>query len=106
MEVTMKTTTVIRYRMRADTADENQRLIEAVFAELAEGKPDGLHYAALRLDDGVSFVHIVSHDEDDADVLPTLGSFQKFLADFGDRVDGKPDRSDAGVVGSYRFLTP
>ena len=25
---------------------------------------------------------------------------------FGDRVDGKPDRSDAGVVGSYRFLTP
>ena len=102
----MRRTAVIRYQMRSDTADENQRLIEQVFAELAEKKPDGLHYMALRLDDGVSFMHVVSYDDGDNDALSAIAAFKQFQADFGDRVDGKPDRSDAGVVGSYRFLTP
>jgi hypothetical protein len=43
---------VIRYRTNPDSADENERLIRSVFAELAEHKPDGLHYAAFRLDEG------------------------------------------------------
>src|SRR5258707_1120111 len=54
---------VIRYEMKPETADENQRLIEAVFAELAETKPDTVRYAALRLEDGVSFVHVVFNEE-------------------------------------------
>ena len=52
----MRKSFVVRYEMRPDTADENQRLIENVFAELAETHPDGISYAAFRLDDGVTFV--------------------------------------------------
>ena len=53
----MPVTKVVRYRTKSDRAEENERLIREVFAELAEEQPAGLRYAAFRLDDGVSFVH-------------------------------------------------
>ena len=50
-------TVVVRYRPRPEEADNNQRLVEAVFAELADKDPGGVRYATLRLADG-TFVHI------------------------------------------------
>ena len=38
----MSVTKVVRYRTKPEHADENARLIEGVFAELAELEPDGL----------------------------------------------------------------
>ena len=35
-------TTVVRYQTRPERAAENQKLIEAVFADLEEREPDGL----------------------------------------------------------------
>ena len=54
----MPVTKVIRYRTKPDRADENERLIRDVFEELASEQPEGLQYAAFRLDDRVSFLHI------------------------------------------------
>jgi hypothetical protein len=48
--------TVVRYTTRAESADENEKLIKAVFAQLAEQLPKGLRYVAIRLDDGVRFM--------------------------------------------------
>lgn len=56
-------TTVIQYTTKPDAADENQRVVERVFAELADKKPDGLRYATFRLADGVTFVHVVQREE-------------------------------------------
>ncbi len=49
---------LIRYKAKPDHADENQRLIEAVFQELRETKPDGVRYLVLRMADD-SFAHFV-----------------------------------------------
>ena len=54
---------VIRYRTKPECADENQQLIERVFAELDELGATGFSYATFRLDDGVSFVHVVMEDD-------------------------------------------
>src|SRR5437879_7143750 len=62
----MMKTTVVRYQAKADRADENQRLIEAVFAQLDEQEPQGFTYKVFRLEDGVSFVHVaIEHDDVD-----------------------------------------
>ena len=53
------TTTILRYQAKPERADENQELIEAVFAELDGGEPDGFTYKVFRLEDGVSFIHVV-----------------------------------------------
>ena len=71
-QVTMRRM-MVQYTVKAGRGDENQGYIERVFAELASAMPQGLRYASFRLDDGVSFVHVVSHEsEDDTDQLRAL----------------------------------
>jgi hypothetical protein len=95
--------TVVRYQAKADRADENQKLIEAVFADLDERQPEGFTYKVFRLEDGVNFVHVViEHDVDDPDSLQSVPAFQDFVADIGDRCDIAPVASGAVIVGGYR----
>ena len=96
-------TTVVRYQVKPERADENQKLIEAVFAELDEREPDGFTYKVFRLDDGVSFLHVViEHDVDDPESLQAVPAFQAFVADIADRCDIPPMATSATIVGGYR----
>lgn len=95
---------VIRYETRAEVADENERLVRQVFAELDEGRPDGLRYATFRLADGVTFVHLAV-TEGETSPLVELPAFKEFQEAIGDRLVDGVDRSRATLVGSYRFLT-
>ena len=84
-------TTVVRYQTKPDRADENQQLIEAVFAELEAQQPEGFTYKVFRLDDGVSFLHVViEHDVPDPDSLQAVPAFQAFVANIADRCDIPP----------------
>ena len=56
---------MVRYKVRAERAAENERYIASVFEQLDRDRPPGLRYASFKLDDGVSFVHIVSFDNAD-----------------------------------------
>jgi hypothetical protein len=96
-------TLVIRYQPKPDQADENQRLVEAVFAELAAVKPDGLRYATFRLADG-TFVHIADVDTDH-NGLVELASFKEFAGGVNDRCEPghEPNPQPATLVGSYGF---
>jgi hypothetical protein len=100
----MSKTVIVRYQTRADAAEENQRLVERVFAELAADDPGGLRYATFRLADGVSFVH-VAIVEGEPGPLPKSAAFAEFQRGLGDRVTGPPVPADATLVGSYRFLS-
>jgi hypothetical protein len=94
--------TVVRYQTKPERADENQKLIEAVFADLADRQPVGFTYQVFRLEDGVSFVHVVvEHDVADPDSLQDVPAFQAFVADVGDRCDVAPVATGARVVGAY-----
>jgi hypothetical protein len=96
----MSVTKVIRYRTKPECADDNERLIRAVFAELAEQNPEGLHYAAFRLDDGVSFVHVARLDGDD-NPLTRSAAFGEFQSAIQDRCVEGPMPADATVIGSF-----
>jgi hypothetical protein len=95
-------TTIVRYTTRPEHADENQALIEKVFAELATERPAGLRYASYRLADGVSFVHVADVDTDDgSNPLTATTAFPEFVGGIGDRCDAPPVASGAVLVGSY-----
>jgi hypothetical protein len=100
----MMATTVVQYRVKPERAEENQQLIEAVFAELDRSEPEGFTYKVFRLEDGVSFVHVViEHDGvDHPDSLQALPAFQAFVADIVDRCDVPPVAQGATVVGGFR----
>jgi hypothetical protein len=91
---------VIRYQTKPEAADENQRLIENVIAELAATAPPGLRYSTFRLADGVTFVHVI-----DGEGLSELPAFREFQRTLGDRLAVKPTREDAALIGSYSAAT-
>lgn len=97
-------TRIIRYTTHPEHADENARLIRDVFSALAGVKPDGLHYAAFRLDDGVSFMHVVTLDGD-TNPLNDLPAFADFQANIMNRVVAPPVTVVTSVVGNYELLT-
>ncbi|MEU0597464.1 hypothetical protein ABZ484_04255 [Streptomyces sp. NPDC006393] len=92
---------VIRYRTKPESADENQRLIENVFAELTTtAAPAGLRYSSFRLADGVTFVHVV-----DGEGLAELAAFQEFQRELGTRLADDLTREEATLIGSYTDTT-
>lgn len=94
---------VTRYAMQsAEAADENQRRVEGVFAELDETKPETVSYIVLRLADD-SFLHVSFHDHSDDEVNPiaSAAAFAHFQDGHGDRRDGPVDQQQAMLVGAY-----
>ena len=94
---------VTRYAMRsAEAADENQRRVEGVFAELAADQPSTVSYIVFRLADD-SFVHISFHDHSDDEVNPitSTAAFAHFQDGHGDRRQGGVDQQTATLVGAY-----
>ena len=96
--------TVVRYETKPERADENQARVEAVFAELAEVAPAGLRYMTLRLEDGVTFVHVAAVETaDGSNPLVDAIAFKEFQRELGERLVESPLVMAATVVGSYGF---
>ena len=94
---------VTRYAMRsAEVADENQRRVEGVFAELSAARPDTVSYIVLRLEDD-SFLHLSFHDHGDDELNPitSTASFAHFEEGHADRRAGAVDQQKARLVGAY-----
>jgi hypothetical protein len=100
----MSTTKVVRYRTKPEDADENERLIREVFAELDEQDlGSAFHYAAFRLDDGVSFLHVAVLDGEE-NPLASSPAFAAFQSGIEERCTEGPVPADASMIGSYGFM--
>jgi len=95
-------TTLVRYRTLNDKADDNQRAIEAVFAELSRKVPSGLRYLAMRAPDA-TFYHVVMA-EPEARAMTDLDSFRAFREGLHRRTAEPPVSVDLMVVGNYRMV--
>jgi hypothetical protein len=94
---------VTRYSTRsAEAADENQRRIEGVFAELLARSPDTVSYLVFRLADD-SFLHVSFHDhaEDEVNPIASTAAFAHFQDGHADRREGPVDQQQATLVGAY-----
>jgi len=96
---------MVSYQLKPERVAENEGLVLAVFESLKQARPAGLRYATFRLGDGVSVVHIVSHDEaDGVNALTALPAFKAFAAGIKDRCEVPPLRVDLTEIGSYGFF--
>jgi hypothetical protein len=94
--------TLIRYKTKPETTEQNQRLIEDVFAELQSKSPEDVRYMVLRLGDG-SFLHLVETGEGENPLLG-MDAFRRFQSGIRERCIEPPQPSEATVVGNYRML--
>jgi hypothetical protein len=91
---------MVRYRVKPECVAENEELVRAVYDELAETAPDGLHYVTFKLDDGVTFVHIAATAADNP--LGHVEAFARFQEAIAERCDEPPAVTVLSEVGSYR----
>ena len=69
----------------------------------AAGGNVNIRREVFRLDDGVTFIHVViEHEVDEPDSLQDVPAFQAFVAGIADRCDVPPVATGATIVGSYR----
>jgi quinol monooxygenase YgiN len=95
---------MVRYRVKPDQVEANETLVRAVFEELERERPGGFGYATFKLDDGVSFVHIVDESDDDGDSLTDVKAFARFREAIRDRCDEPPIATELHEVGSFRLF--
>jgi hypothetical protein len=96
---------LIRYKTNPESADENQRLVENVYKELTARDPGGVHYATLRLEDGVTFMHLFTTDSDEAaSTLGGIAAFAEFQRELPQRCAEPPVAQPVTIVGSYRMF--
>ncbi len=101
----MTTQMMVRYQVKADRAAENEAYITQVFAQLQQEQPAGLHYASFKLEDGVSFVHIVQIDTTDgSNPLRERSAFQAFAATVQDRCVEPPVSVALHEIGAYKVF--
>jgi hypothetical protein len=93
---------MVRYKVKADRAAENEELVRAVYDELHRAEPAGLRYRTFKLDDGVSFVHVAEIDtEDGQSPLPGVAAFQRFQEHIRDRCEEPPVVTELHEVGAF-----
>lgn len=96
---------MVSYKLKADRLAEHERLSQAVFEALKQAQPRGLHYATFRQADGLSFIHIVSHEEaDGSNALTSLPAFKAFSEGVKERCEVLPVRVELKEIGSYGFF--
>jgi hypothetical protein len=96
---------IVRYKVRADQAAVNEAYIRQVFEQLEATRPPGLHYASFKLDDDVSFIHIVSYEAGEgSNPLTVLPAFKAFTAAIASRCVEPPVVSSLNEVGVYRVF--
>jgi quinol monooxygenase YgiN len=66
-----------RYRVKADKRDEVVSVLEEFVKTVKEKEPSTLRYVAYRLEDGVSFVHIMYFKDEEAERRHREASYVK-----------------------------
>jgi hypothetical protein len=94
---------IVTYKTKPGAADENERLVKGVYAQLAAEAPGEFHYATFRLGGGVSFLHLGIVDGE-VSPLSKLSAFQEFQRGIPERCVEPPMVLESTVVGSYRLL--
>ena len=96
----MTVTRIIRYVTKPECADENAQLIGAVFSDLDALQPAGVQYRSFQLEDGLTFVHVVTMTGEGNPLLASE-AFQAFSSTVADRCTQGPLVLEATTLGDY-----
>ncbi len=96
---------LVRYKVKADRAQENIDYIKSVFRALEKAAPEGFRYTSFQLEDGVSFMHLVSVEtEDGENPLLAFEEFKAFTAEISERCEEPPSISSLTTLGAYKMF--
>jgi quinol monooxygenase YgiN len=96
---------LVRYKVKPERVADNEALVRAVFESLHAEPLAGLRYASFKLEDGVSFVHLVEFAGDAAnEAFVGRPAFKAFVAGIRERCDEAPLNVGLQEIGAYGFF--
>lgn len=95
-------THMLQYTLNAEQVAKHEELLRDAFAGLEGDRPPGLRYSTFKLADGVSFVHLISHDKAGHGPLPRIEALRDAHAGIRERCVEPPVRTELSEIGEYR----
>ncbi|HEY4824450.1 MAG TPA: hypothetical protein VIH49_05315 [Solirubrobacteraceae bacterium] len=95
---------MVRYRVKTDHVQENERLVTGVYEQLAQEQPVGFKYGTFKLEDGASFMHLAVLADGVENPLPKLAAFARFQQEIAERCEEPPVVTRLSEVGAYELL--
>ena len=92
---------IVRYKLWPDRVEENERLVKAVYEQLHRERPESVHYATVKLPDGLTYGVRRRDDESRAQQARRV---QAFSAEVASRCEEPPVPMTLTVIGSYDLI--
>ncbi len=97
--------TTVRAKLKEEHVAEAVAAVKRMFAAIEREGPEGIRYASVKLEDGVTFLALLEVEEGVENPLPGLPEAQEFY----DRLPGwyaePPDVGPGPLIGSYRLFS-
>jgi hypothetical protein len=97
-------TKLIQYTVKPEMVGENERLVKEVFKQLKAKNPKGFSYSTNKLEDGRTFVHVVSSEHNDQNPLMELEAFRSFQQNIKERCEVQPTFHDIEHIGAFNSI--
>ena len=95
----------VRATLKEEHVDEAVAGVKRMFAAIEREGIEGVRYASVQLDDGVTFLALLEVEDGMENPLPGLPEAQEFYARLPEWYAAPPELGPATVVGSYRLFS-
>lgn len=99
------TVLTVRATLKEEHVAEAEAAVRRMFAAIEREGLEGIRYASVRLEDGVTFLAMLEVDDGVENPLPGLPEAQEFYAKLPEWYAEPPEVGPGTVIGSYRLFS-
>jgi hypothetical protein len=95
----------VQAKLKEEHVADAEAAVKRMFAAIEREQLEGIRYASVKLEDGVSFLAVLEVEDGVENPLPGLPEAQEFYAKLPEWYTEPPIFGPGTVVGSYRFFS-
>src|SRR4051812_40127579 len=95
----------VRATLKEEHVAEAEAAVRRMFAAIEGEGLEGIRYASVKLEDGVTFLALLEVEDGVENPLPGLPEAQEFYARLPEWYVGTPEVGPGTVIGSYRLFS-
>src|SRR3954454_19643897 len=95
----------VRAKLKEEHVADAEAAVKRMFAAIEREQLEGIRYASVRLEDGVTFLAVLELEDGAENPLPGLPEAQEFYAGLPGWYAEAPEVGQGTVIGSYRLFS-
>jgi hypothetical protein len=95
----------VRAKVKEEHVAEAEAAVQRMFAAIEREGLEGIRYASIRLEDGVTFLALLEIEDGAENPLPSLPEAQEFYASLPGWYAEPPEVGPGTVIGTYRLFS-